>query len=105
MGDLVEIRHRAEYGQVYGLTSGAYSLGFITGTVGAGVLVDVTSFNWVCRGIAVLMILYTCICILFRNPKGTNLDTEDPETLKLVGSEFTDKYGAQKSHDIPMSNE
>ncbi|XP_013415426.1 synaptic vesicular amine transporter [Lingula anatina] len=94
MGDLVEIRHRSEYGQVYGLTSGFYSLGFITGTVGAGVLVSLTSFDWVCLGIAIITVLYCCTCVFFRNPQRKNIDPLDTDISKLVNNLGMNDYGA-----------
>ncbi|ESO82718.1 hypothetical protein LOTGIDRAFT_82249, partial [Lottia gigantea] len=63
---LVDTRHDAFYGSVYAIAQLSVCLAYSVGPSVAGQLVKIVGFPWLIRGLGIISILYTPLCILLR---------------------------------------
>ncbi|BHF84499.1 hypothetical protein SprV_0902765000 [Sparganum proliferum] len=90
MGSLVDLRHVAVYGSVYGIADAAFCCAFAIGPVISGSLVQTVGFNWTIWGLAIVTVAYAPLLLVLRNPpesKETQLKKDCP-TETLNGNEL-----------------
>ncbi|BHF84538.1 hypothetical protein SprV_0902768900 [Sparganum proliferum] len=80
MGALVDLRHVAVYGSVYGIADAAFCCAFAIGPAVSGSLVQAVGFSWTIWGLAIVTVVYAPLLIVLRNPpanKETQLNEND----------------------------
>nr|VZI34019.1 unnamed protein product [Spirometra erinaceieuropaei] len=91
MGSLVDLRHVAVYGSVYGIADAAFCCAFAIGPVISGSLVQTVGFSWTLWGLAIVTVAYAPLLLVLRNPPGSK------ETQRIQG------YAADQSRSFSRS--
>ncbi|KAG8441085.1 hypothetical protein GDO86_006724 [Hymenochirus boettgeri] len=95
MALLVDLRHTSNYSGVYAITDIALSLGYALGPLCGGALARAIGFPWISVIFGIILIVYSPLFILLRNPPGKEeikpILPQDNQTLPTNTSNVKDK--------------
>jgi DHA1 family solute carrier family 18 vesicular amine transporter 1/2 len=91
LGNLVDLRHSANYGSVYALGDIAICLGFVFGPALSGGLAKLIGFKWMAVFTSLICFAYGPLLFIIKTPQ-RGLEEQEKEEIPLIGNSY-DQHG------------